>query len=209
MVKVISQKFFNRPTLAVAKNLLGKFLVRKFPRRSASSPRKSARHEVAIMITEVEAYDGPHDKASHASRGETPRNKIMFGPAGYFYVYFTYGMHWLVNIVTGTKGYPAAVLIRGGIITDKNGEPRPLNGRAAFLSDPARLTKYLKIDKRFNEKLANRQTGLWFEDRPKEARQIKKFAGLPAVTSVKAGKRVGVDYAGRWAHKPYNFKIEY
>ena len=65
------------------------------------------------MITEVEAYDGPRDKASHASRGLTPRNAPMFGEAGRFYIYFTYGMHWMLNIVTGKRGYPAAVLIRG------------------------------------------------------------------------------------------------
>ena len=78
------------------------------------------------MISEVEAYDGPRDKASHASRGLTPRNRPMFGDAGHFYVYFTYGIHWLVNITTGPRGYPAAVLFRGGIYENPLGRA---NGR--------------------------------------------------------------------------------
>ncbi len=186
MRKILTQKFFNRSTLAVARGLLGKFLVRELPRKSASPLRKSA-HRIAVMITEVEAYDGPKDKASHASRGITPRTKIMFGKAGRFYIYFTYGMHWMLNIVTGKAGYPAAVLIRAGRTLDS----KDING-------PARLTKYLKIDKKINDKPAIRKTGLWFENR---GTKIK-----PA--DILAGKRIGVDYAGRWAHKLYNFKIK-
>ena len=105
MKKVLAQPFFDRPTLMVARKLLGKYLTRCWRGRT-----------IALMVTEVEAYDGPHDRASHASRGRTPRNYLMFGEAGRFYVYFTYGMHWLVNIVTGPHGYPAAVLLRAGII---------------------------------------------------------------------------------------------
>ncbi|MEK7149774.1 MAG: DNA-3-methyladenine glycosylase, partial [Patescibacteria group bacterium] len=99
MHKVISQKFFNRPSTAVAKELLGKFLVRKIGNK-----------KIAIIITEVEAYDGFNDKASHASRGKTERNKIMFEEGGCFYIYFTYGMHYMLNIVTGPKHSPAAIL---------------------------------------------------------------------------------------------------
>ncbi len=131
------------------------------------------------MITEVEAYDGSKDKASHASRGKTERNKAMFGEAGNWYVYFTYGMHWMLNIVTGPKDYPAAILIRG---TDK-------------ISGPARITKYLKIDKKFNAKPANKKTGLWTEDRG-----VKINPSM-----IKRGKRIGVAYAGEWADKPYRF----
>jgi DNA-3-methyladenine glycosylase len=203
-VKQLAREFFHKPALSVARRILGKFLVRR--RRGPSSRKATKGKQIALMITEVEAYDGPDDKASHASRGLTPRTKIMFGEAGYFYVYFTYGMHWLVNIVTGPKGYPAAILLRAGRTTDG----KDING-------PARLAKYLKIDKRFNGKPASRRIGLWFEDRPHTRTEIlKKLAASrrsPFGVGVKqfkivAGKRVGVDYAGPiWSKKPYNFKL--
>jgi DNA-3-methyladenine glycosylase len=176
--KVLGRDFFNRPTLKVAKELLGKFLTRRINGK-----------EIALMITEVEAYDGPNDKASHASCGKTERNKIMFGEAGKWYVYFTYGMHWMLNIVTGPKNYPAAVLIRG----------------TKEISGPARITKFLKIDKKFNGAPANKKTGLWIaasinrgEPRPKGAGRFK-IERLP---------RVGVDYAGKWAKKLYRFYLK-
>jgi DNA-3-methyladenine glycosylase len=168
--KVLTSRFFNKPTLTVAKNLLGKFLV-----------RQRGGKDISLMITEVEAYDGPNDKASHASCGKTERNKVMFGKAGNWYVYFTYGMHWMLNIVTGSENYPAAVLIRG---TDK------ING-------PARITKFLKIDKKFNGKIANKKSGLWIEDRGIKVKESR----------IRRGKRIGVDYAGKWATKPYRFKL--
>lgn len=175
MAKTLAEKFFNRPTLSVAKDLLGKFLI-----------RHTGNKTVALMLTEVEAYDGPRDLASHASRGRTKRTKIMFGEAGRFYVYFTYGIHWLLNIVTGPENYPAAVLLRAGRAPDgKN------------IIGPARLTKYLRVSGKFNGKSASRRTGLWFEDR-----------GIKIKSSqIIRGKRIGVDYAGKWAGKPYNFKI--
>ena len=176
MRRMLPQRFFNRPTLIVARELLGKFLIRHLGKKT-----------FAVMITEVEAYDGPHDLASHASKGSTPRTKVMFGEAGRFYVYFTYGMHWMLNVVTGSKGYPAAVLLRGGVIAGTS-----ING-------PARLTKFLHIGKSFNDKYATKKTGLWFEDRGVKIRKKE----------IIAGKRVGVEYAGAWAKKPYNFKIAY
>ncbi len=157
--------------LKAAKNLLGKFLVRRIGKK-----------EIALMITEVEAYDGFNDKASHASKGKTERNKIMFGKAGNWYVYFTYGMHWILNIVTGPKDYPAAVLIRG---TDK------ING-------PARITKYLKVDGKFNGKFADKKTGLWIKDR---GVKIKS-------SEIKSAKRIGVDYAGKyWSSRKWRFYL--
>ncbi len=170
MNKILPQKFFNRPTLTVAKALLGKFLVRRLKGK-----------ECVLMITEVEAYDGLNDKASHASKGKTERNKIMFGEAGRWYVYFTYGMHWMLNIVTGPKDYPAAILIRG----------------TKEISGPARITKFLQISKKFNGKSASKKTGLWIEDR---GVKIKP-------SQIATAKRIGVDYAGKWADKPYRFKI--
>ena len=219
VTKILGRSFFKRSALQVAKELLGKFLVRKFGQK-----------KVSVIITEVEAYVGPHDLASHASRGRTPRTEAMFGEAGKFYVYFTYGMHWMLNVVTGPEGYPAAVLIRGGTIIGESGEPRLRGRRAAVLmrggkwqmarfarearqangewtdiKGPARLTKFLKIDKRFNGKSANpstslragRQTGLWFEDRGIKIKPSR----------IKRGPRIGVDYAGEWAKKKYNFQI--
>jgi DNA-3-methyladenine glycosylase len=132
------------------------------------------------MITETEAYDGWNDKASHASRGKTKRNEIMFRSAGHIYVYFTYGMHWMLNIVTGKKDYPAAVLIRG------------LEG----INGPARLTKRLDITRALNGKRLGRTSGLWIESR---ARHI-------APSSIKRTPRIGVAHAGpAWARKKWRF----
>src|SRR3989344_7369693 len=127
----LRKSFFIRPALSVAKDLLGKYLVRRL-----------ATKEIPLMVTEVEAYVGFNDRASHANKGKTERNKVMFSEGGRWYVYFTYGMHWMLNIVTGPKNYPAAVLIRG---TDK-------------IRGPGRLTKYLKIDKSFNGSLVYKKS---------------------------------------------------
>lgn len=180
MKKILTQKFFNQLTLKVAQDLLGKFLVKKYRNK-----------EIFAMIIEVEAYDGFNDKASHAHKGKTERNKIMFGESGRFYIYFTYGMHWMLNVVTGPKNYPAAVLIRGGIIYKNQQKIKILNG-------PAKLTKYLKIDKKFNNKPVDKKTGLWIEDR---GIIINK-------TKIIKNKRIGVDYAGEWANKLYRFSID-
>ncbi|HTX87237.1 MAG TPA: DNA-3-methyladenine glycosylase [Candidatus Nanoarchaeia archaeon] len=195
--KILRQKFFTRPTLRVAHDLLGKFLVRKIGRR-----------EIAVMITEVEAYDGPRDKASHASRGMTERNAIMFGAGGYFYVYLCYGMYEMLNIVTGRKNYPAAILFRGAIIKSplKRGVAAP-RGRGVLkfagnkdiiLDGPGKLTKFLKIDRRFNKKPAAKKTDLWFEDRGIKISE----------KNIKRAPRVGVAYAGPiWSKKRYRFLL--
>lgn len=177
MRTVLNKKFFLRKTSVVAKELLGKFLVRT---------RGSKTY--AGMITEVEAYDGFYDKASHASRGQTPRNAPMFQEGGIWYVYFTYGMHWMLNIVTREKGYPAAILIRGICI---DGVP------AERTNGPAKLTTFLHIDKRLNAVPAAPHTGLWMEDR---GVNIKP-------RDMARGERIGVDYAGRWKHKHWRFNL--
>jgi DNA-3-methyladenine glycosylase len=191
MEKILPLKFFDQRTLAVARGLLGQKLVRNVPPSRGASAGKRGQ-TIALTIAEVEAYDGPNDRASHASRGRTPRTAVMFGKPGYFYVYFTYGMHWLVNVVTGPEGYPAAVLLRAGIYEDpKTHELKHING-------PARLTKFLKIDGRLNARPASRRTGLWFE---KGDKKISRRAII-------AASRIGVDYAGqKWANKKWNFKI--
>src|SRR6185436_20546414 len=118
MKKVLARKFFERNALTVARELLGKYLVRKVGQKT-----------VAYKITEVEAYIGPHDLASHASKGRTKRTEVMFGHPGHWYVYLIYGMYEMLNIVTDKFNYPSAVLIRG----------------VEGVSGPGRLTKTLKI----------------------------------------------------------------
>lgn len=176
MTRVLSQKFFERKALVVAQELLGKFIVRKIEGR-----------KVAMMITETEAYVGPHDKASHAARGRTARTEVMFGPPGHWYVYFVYGMHWMLNIVTDRKGHPAAVLIRGGVLE---------NGKVQ--SGPARLTRELQIDGKQNVLRAAKGTSLWIEDRGVEFSR----------SDICKTPRIGVSYAGVWAHKPYRFVLK-
>jgi DNA-3-methyladenine glycosylase len=180
MPKMLAQSFFNRPTLLVARELLGKYIVKN------PSSHKVPKGE--LMITEVEVYDGPHDLASHARHGRTPRASIMFGEAGRFYMFFTYGIHWMANVVTGPKDYPAAILLRAGRTDD-----------GQFIIGPGRFTKFLGLDGKFNGAVARRASGLWFEDRG-----IK----IPP-SKIIATKRIGVDYAGPiWAEKKYNFKIK-
>lgn len=169
--RILAEEFFNRPTRDVAKELLGKFLV-----------RKKGSKLITAMITEVEAYVGSKDKASHASRGRTARTEVMFGASGYWYIYLIYGMYHCVNIVTDQKGYPAAILIRG----------------VKGISGPGRVAKYFDIDKRFNITSATQKNGLWIEDRGVSLKP----------RNIRHGKRIGVDYAGKWKDKPWRFYID-
>lgn len=99
-----------------------------------------------VVLTEVEAYDGPNDPASHAFRGPTPRNQVMFGPPGRLYVYRSYGIHWCMNVVTGPRGRAEAVLLRGGIAVAGRPEMELRRGRAKHLTDgPGKLTQALGI----------------------------------------------------------------
>ena len=121
------------PVLEVAPRLLGATL----------------RHgEVAVRLTEVEAYDGPNDAGSHAFRGRTPRNAVMFGPPGHLYVYFTYGMHHCCNVVTGPEGTPSAVLLRAGEVVEGlelARSRRPRSSDRDLARGPARLCQALGI----------------------------------------------------------------
>lgn len=121
MAKSLSRAFFARPTLTVAQELLGKILVFG---------------NAAGLITETEAYIGQDDPACHAARGKTPRNAVMFGPAGVSYVYFIYGMYHCLNFVTEEEGKPAAVLIRALMLVT----PSPLH-----LNGPGKLCRHLGI----------------------------------------------------------------
>lgn len=175
-MKTATHSFFDRPTLVVARDLIGCYLVRRIGGRM-----------VRAMITETEAYDGFEDKASHAHRGMTERNEVMFRSAGHIYVYFTYGIHWLINLVTGPAGYPAAVLIRGAELP--GGER---------LRGPAVLTKALGIDGALNGKKLSRSVGLWIET-PGERTRAR----------IKTSPRVGVDSSGpRWSRRRFRFFLE-
>ncbi|MGB0344574.1 MAG: DNA-3-methyladenine glycosylase [Coraliomargarita sp.] len=170
MARILNRSFFDRDTLEVARELPGIVLCR----RLASGKILRAR------ITETEAYDGREDRASHAHRGPTPRNVVMFGPPGRSYLYLCYGVHWLLNIVTREKGYPAAVLIRG--VEGVNG--------------PGRLTRHFHLDGSDNERLLSRVNGLWLED----------DGFRPDAEEILATPRVGVNYAGpEWSAKPWRF----
>src|SRR3954468_8479176 len=142
--QLIPRSFYDRPVLEVARDLLGAVLVCG---------------DVALRLTEVEAYAGGHGPASHAFRGPTPRNAVMFGPGGHAYVYFTYGMHFCMNLVCGPDGQASAVLLRAGepappadpvaaaaferLVAERRPGIRP----ADLARGPARLTKLLAIDR--------------------------------------------------------------
>ena len=168
--KVLQKQFFARSSLLVAPDLVGKFLVRRIRGK-----------EISCMVIEVEAYVGVKDKASHAHRGRTPRNDVMFGEAGIWYVYLIYGMYEMLNVVTGAKGSPSAVLIRG----------------VEGIAGPGRLTRALRIDRKLNKKKTAPASGLWFEDRGVVV-QKKDIQKTP---------RIGVAYAAEWADKPYRFVL--
>lgn len=200
--KKLTRDFFDRPTLTVAKELLGKFLVRKISADefSATCPaqnREGLQRDSVLcgMITETEAYVGPRDLASHASRGRTPRTEVMFGPPGHAYIYLIYGMYYCFNIVTERDGYPAAVLIRGATL--------PLTTLQhsqecwSVVRGPGKLCRYFQIDKTLNRENLTTSKKLWLEDR---GVKIKS-------SQIKRGKRIGIDYAGKYKYKLWRFSI--
>lgn len=184
MVK-LDRSFYDRPTLKVAVDLIGKVLVRRLNGRN-----------LAGKIVETEAYVGPSDLACHASRGKTPRTAVMFGPPGVSYVYMIYGFYFCLNAVTESEGHPAAVLIRAlepleNIRTMRTLRSNPQHD-TNIASGPGKLCMALSIDKTLNAvDLASRK--LWIEDRNLE------------VGAIDAGPRIGVDYAGEYKNKPWRF----
>lgn len=166
----MSRKFFQRSANEVAFELVGCSLV---SRAVDGSIKRS-------MIIETEAYEGEEDLANHAARGRTSRTEVMYQPGGVYYVYLIYGMYYMLNIVTGERDRPSAVLLRS---TDQ-------------VSGPGRLGKYFNISKDLNGQIVGLSSGLWIEGNKISDRRIKK---LP---------RVGVDHAGPWALKPYRYLLE-
>jgi DNA-3-methyladenine glycosylase len=142
-LKTLPRSFFDRPATTVARELLGANLVRVMDGR-----------RIIARITEAEAYQGEEDLGCHAHAGKTRRNATMYGPPGHAYVYFTYGMHWMLNAVTGAVDHPAAVLIRaiqplGGLDLLVANRPNLANTRH-WLDGPAKLTQALLVDGRLN-----------------------------------------------------------
>ncbi len=139
----LDRSFFNRPVLQVARELLGKRLV-----------RIDNGERLAGIIVEAEAYRGEEDLACHARVGYTPRTRVLYGPPGHAYVYFTYGNYWMLNFVAEREGFPAAVLIRGIVPTEgieRIAKRRPKIDRLHWTDGPGKICIALAIDKAFNE----------------------------------------------------------
>ncbi len=184
----LPSSWYERDVVEVARGLLGKRLV-----RSLNGLR------VGGLISEAEAYRGEEDLACHARAGLTARTAVMYGPPGHAYVYFTYGMHWMLNAVCMQPGYPAAVLIRAIVPQEgleiiaqrRKGQPQ-----ASWTNGPAKLTRALAIDGSLNGiDLCDPSSGLWIEDLP----------ALPD-SAISAKPRVGIDSVPEpWKSLPWRF----
>lgn len=204
-MKRLDRKFFDRPTVKVAQELLGKVLVRRINNKI-----------IKARITETEAYCGTKDLACHASKGLTERTKVMFGPAGFSYVYMIYGMYHCLNIVTEKEGNPSAVLIRAAeILNPKSEFLNKSKIHNSKLKGPGIMCRELKIDRKLNEIDVTKSNLLWIEDpapsfsadRHKGADLVRGKRGWSKIPSskIKRGKRIGVDYAGKWKDKLWRF----
>ena len=184
----LKRQFFQRPTLEVARNLIGKVLVRRVRGRN-----------LAGKIVETEAYVGPHDLACHASKGKTSRTSIMFEAGGCAYVYMIYGFYFCLNAVTEAEDYPAAVLIRAVEPLDHLNVMRKFrkypDRDTNIASGPGKLCMAMGIDKTLNGEDLTGDT-LWIEDRRLEVGRIV------------VSPRSGVDYAGEYKDKPWRFYVE-
>ena len=186
---LLPREFLNRPAPEVAPGLLGCVL-----------EHESAEGLVAVRLTEVEAYNGEGDAASHAARGRTARNAVMYGPPGHAYVYFTYGMHFCVNVVCMTPGTASAVLMRAGAVIageDLARRRRPVKGPPRDLArGPARLCQALGIDRALN--------GADFCD-PASPVRLRTRIGPVEENAICTGPRVGVSAA---ATVPWRFWLD-
>lgn len=186
---ILSRNFYERDTVKVARALLGKKLVRRINSVLLSG-----------MIVETEAYCGTEDSACHAHRGQTPRNTIMFGPPGHAYVYFTYGMHYMLNLVTEKEGNPCAVLIRAVWPLAGIEEMEARRGRKGkeLANGPAKLCQALGINKSLNGWDLTCGRELWVEDY--ETVSEKMITSAP---------RVGIDYAQKEHREaPWRFLVK-
>src|SRR5688500_4787703 len=164
--KRLGRSFYRTSATELARALLGKVLVHRVDGR-----------EYAARIVETEAYVGPHDLACHAAKGRTKRTEVMFGPAGFSYVYLIYGMYPMLNIVSGARGVAEAVLIRAA---------EPI-GWAADLAGPGKLCREMRITLTDNALDLTKSDKLFVvDDRQRPTPRIA------------TSKRIGVDYAGEW-----------
>jgi DNA-3-methyladenine glycosylase len=163
----LGREFYLRDVLEVAPELVGKYLV-------LAAGKGKPEH---FLITEVEAYRGEEDRACHASRGKTQRTRVMYSYGGLLYLYFVYGMYWMLNIVTNVEEEPQAVLIRG----------------AGVYKGPGILTRELGIDGSYYGEDLTTSERIWVEDSGKACKSV-------------SGPRIGIDYAGSpWKEKPWRF----
>lgn len=176
--KRLPREFYSRKTLVVAKDLLGKYLVRRYRGKILKG-----------KIVETEAYIGPEDRASHAYGGKiTPRNKTEYLKGGRIYIYLCYGMYWQLNITTEKAGKPECILIRALEPLLKRGK-KNIKDLANGLG---KLCRWMDLNKSFDGEDLTKSKRIWLEDQGKE---IKK-AQIIATT------RIGIDYAGEWAKTP-------
>lgn len=175
MDKVLDRSFFQQNTLQVAKNLLGKYLVYN----SSEGLKKG-------IVVETEAYRGVEDLACHASWRKRESCRNLWGEAGHLYVYLTYGIHWMINVVTQENNFPSAVLIRGL-------EPR--EGIFGTTNGPGKLSKALGVNSKEFDGLDVTGKTIFFSDSGYKTGEIIETT------------RIGVEYAKKWAKKPWRFYI--
>lgn len=182
--------FYDREVTDVARDLIGRRLVRKWKGGV-----------LAGIIIEAEAYRGEDDLACHAHVGKTKRNAVMYGQPGLAYIYFTYGMHWLLNCVCGPEGYPAAVLLRSILPTDGLkviAERRHQRGPAEWCNGPAKICQALDLDSRLNG------TPLYLQD---GVLRIEEGIPIPGEL-IQTSPRVGLGATPEpWLSKPWRFYI--
>jgi DNA-3-methyladenine glycosylase len=172
----LPRAFYDRDTIQVAKELLGKYLVHQLDDATRIG-----------KIVEVEAYLGPHDLAAHSAKGLTKRTKIMFGPPGYAYVYFIYGVHYCMNVVTERDGHASAVLLRA---------VEPVQNVMGRTCGPGLLCRALAIDKHLNAH--DLLSDNFFIAAPDNAESF----------SIVKRPRIGVDYAKHWAKRHLRFYVK-
>lgn len=183
----LPRDFFERPTLTVARDLLGTRLVRILNGR-----------RLVGLVAETEAYIGENDLACHAKAGRTARTEVMYGPPGHAYVYFTYGNHWMLNVVAEAEGFPAAILIRAiQPIEGAEVMSRRRQGRDTF--GPGKLTQAMGITKRENGVDLNAK---------RSALRIEAGVKVPN-SIVQKGPRIGLNGVQEpWKSKPWRFLVK-